>query len=399
MSTRFFKKFFHGGRRFVAKFWLLSHSKVQVIGVTGSYGKTYTASAIASVLAEKYKTLHTDTNLDTLFNIPITVLKLSDQQKLVLEYGIDHPKEMSSHLFVAKPSIAVITGITPVHADPAHLGSLENIIREKGKLAVSASKKGGWVVANWDDQLARRIAETAKGKVIFYGKNRYHCQFWVSHIKVLSKGTSFKMHFKGQSHNVKLQLIGKHHVYTAMAAVAVGYLCDLKWREIARGLEKVKPLFGRGDIEPGPKESIILNDSRRANPASTIAGLQTLADFPAKRKIAVLGEMGELGDYSEEGHRSVGRKAAETKPDYLICVGETTKYIVEEAEKGMKKGKVIWAKDVFEAAGALSGILKKGDLWYLKGSLLKHLERIPLILEGNDVDPDEIASKRYEVYQ
>ena len=142
-----------------------------------------------------------------------------------------------------------------------------------------------------------------------------------------------------------------------------------------------------------------MNDSRRANPASTIAGLQTLADLPAKRKIAVLGQMSELGKYEEEGHRNVGKKAAETKPDFLVCVGETTKLSAEEARKGMKKNQIIVVKDVFEAAGVISGILRKGDLWYLKGSLLEHLERIPLIIDGKDVDPDEIASNRYEIYQ
>lgn len=183
-----------------------------------------------------------------------------------------------------------------------------------------------------------------------------------------------------------------------MAATAIGWISGLKWKEIYSGLSKIKPLQGRGNIEAGPKETVILNDSRRSNPASAIAGLQTLVDLPSKRKIAVLGEMGELGKYEEEGHRSVGQKVAETKPDYLVCVGPVTKYIAEEARVGMKKNQVVWVKDVFEAAGALSGILRKGDLWYLKGSLLKHLERIPLILEGKDVDPDEIASKRYEIY-
>ena len=259
--------------------------------------------------------------------------------------------------------------------------------------------RDGWVIVNWDDHLARQIADVAMGKVIFYGRNRYHCQFWASHIKTSFKGTSFKLHFRGIGHVVKLPLIGRHHVYTALAAATIGTLSGLKWREIASGISKVSPLDGRGNIDPGPKESVILNDSRRANPASAVAGLQTLADLPAKRKIAVLGEMRELGKYEEGGHRSVGRKVTETKPDYLICVGGATKYIAEEAKKGMKKDRVIFVKDVFEAAGALSGILRKGDLWYLKGSLLAHLERIPLILEGKDVDPDEVASQRYEVYQ
>lgn len=396
--TNLLKNFYHNFRRIAAKLWLALHPNVEVIGITGSYGKTNVTAAITTVLGVKYKVLRTDLNLDTRYNIPITVLKVGGHQKLILEYGIDRSGEMDYHLFVAKPKISVITGITPVHADLAHLGSLENIIKEKGKLA-SIVPVNGWVVVNWEDQLARQIAGVTNAKVIYYGRNRHRCDIWASHIKIDFKGTSFKLHFQGQSHNVKLSLIGKHSVFTAMAAAAVGLLSGLKWREIYSGLSKIKSLPGRGSIEPGPKETIILNDSRRANPASSIAGLQTLVDLRAKRKIAVLGEMGELGRYEEEGHRSVGQKVAKTKPDYLVCVGPSTKYIAEEAKRGMKKDRVIWVKDVFEAAGVLSGILQKGDLWYLKGSLLKHLERIPLILEGKDVDPDDIASKRYEIYR
>src|SRR4030042_2440594 len=211
----------HNSRRVMAKIWLAIHKNVEVIGVTGSYGKTNTTLAIATVLAEKFKVLQTDINLDTRFNIPITVLKVGDQQKLVLEYGVDLPREMNYHLFVARPKIAVITGITPVHADSAHLGSLEKIIKEKEKLA-AAVPKNGWVIINWDDQNARSFAEVAKAKVIFYGRNRYKCQFWASHIKTSFRGTNFLIHFQGVSHTVKIPLIGRHHVSTVMAAIIVG---------------------------------------------------------------------------------------------------------------------------------------------------------------------------------
>jgi len=389
---------FHNLRRVFAKIWLVFHRNVEVIGITGSYGKTNTTNAISTVLAEKFKVLETDTNLDTRYNIPITVLKLSNQKKLVLEYGIDKPGEMDFHLFVVKPKIAVITGITPVHADKDLLGSVENIIKEKSKL-LAAVPKNGWVIINWDDQQARETAKGVKGKTIFFGRNRYHCEFWASHIKTNFNGTSFKFHFRNSSHIVRIPLIGKHHVYTAMAAAIVGIISDMKWREIKNGLSKLVPLEGRLNIEAGPKDSVILNDSRRSNPASAVAGLQTLADLHAKRKIAVIGEMGELGKYEAEAHRAVGHKAALTKPDFLICVGRATKYTADEAKKGMRKNQVVWVKDVFEAAGILSGMLRKGDLWYLKGSLLKHLERIPLIIDGKEVDIDEIASQRYEIYR
>ncbi|MBI2594076.1 hypothetical protein HYW39_00040, partial [Candidatus Curtissbacteria bacterium] len=204
------KNIFHESRRVLAKVWLAFHKNVQIIGITGSYGKTNTTAAIAAVLSEKFKVLATDLNLDTRFNIPITVLRLSDQKKLVLEYGIDKRGEMDYHLFVAKPSIAVVTGITPVHADSAHLGSLENIIREKGKLA-AAVPKSGWVIINWEDQDTREIALVATAKIIFYGENKDKCQFWASDVRTSLSGTSFTMHYQDKAYKIKIPLIGHHH--------------------------------------------------------------------------------------------------------------------------------------------------------------------------------------------
>lgn len=392
------RPFFHTSRRILAKLWLQSHKKTEVIGVTGSYGKTNTVVAIEAVLSQKYKTLSTDINLDTTYNIPITILKLTNQEKLILEYGVDHVGEMSQHLFIAKPKVVVVTGISPVHADRDHLGSLENIIREKSKL-VEAVPKDGFAVLNFDAPEVAGMKDKCAGRVIFYGLDKDNCTVWANRLKLALGGLEFNLHYKDQMVKVKTSLFGKQFVYNCLAAAAVGVLSEISLSQIARGLESVKPLEGRMSLEPGPKGTTLLNDSRRANPASTIAGLQTLKDFPAKRKVAILGEMGELGDWEEKGHRDVGKAAALIKPDYLVCVGPLTKYIAEEAEKTMRKNSVIWVADVFQAAGVLAGILKKGDLVYLKGSLLKHLERIPLIIEGKKVDHDSIAFHRYEVYR
>lgn len=392
------RPFFHRSRRLLAKIWLQSHSKTQVIGVTGSFGKTNTTVAIEAVLKQKFKTLTTDLNLDTTFNIPITILKLTNQEKLILEYGIDKPREMERHLFLARPDIAVVTGISPVHADSAHLGSLENIIREKAKL-VKAVPKNGFAILNYDQEEVRSMAKVTSGQVIYYGLDKEHSHVWANRVKFGGSGLEFNLHWKSEMVKVKTALVGKAFVYNCLAAAAVGIVSGLPLSLIAHGLETIKSLEGRMSLEAGPKGSVILNDSRRANPASTIAGLQTLKDFPAKRKIAIIGEMGELGDWEEKGHRDVGKEAGILKPNYLIAVGPVTKFIVEEAEKGMKNGSVIWVNDVFEAAGVLTGILKKGDLIYLKGSLLKHLERIPLIMEGKNVETDEISSHRYEIYR
>jgi UDP-N-acetylmuramoyl-tripeptide--D-alanyl-D-alanine ligase len=385
------KKIFHRTRRIIAKVWLKLNPQVTIIGVTGSYGKTNTVRAISQVLSEKFKTLQTDLNLDTNYNLPITLLKIRPwQQKVVLEYGVDHLNEMAFHLNLVKPQMAVLTGINPTHADEEHLGSVENIIKEKKKLLLSLPKNG-LTVLNWDDKLVRPMGKGLKARVIFYGTDKKKCDFWAEKIKVGFKGTTFLLGYRNgkvkKTLQVKTPLIGHHFVQVCLAAAAVGLNQSLSLSQIKQGLAKLKPLAGRLSVEKGPLGSILLNDSLRANPASTLAGLQTLADLPTKsRRVAVLGEMGELGQSAEKEHQKIGEEVAKLKIDYLVSVGPLQKFAFQQAiNSGMKKEQVFWANDVLEAARILKKILKKGDLFYLKGSRLKHMERILLVLQGKKI--------------
>lgn len=391
------KRIFHSSRRILAKTWLGLHPNVKIIALTGSYGKTATATAIRAVLSEKFKTLQTDVNLDTLYNVPITALKLTTHDYLVFELGVDHPGEMDKHLEIVKPTVGVLTGITPVHADKEHLVSLKGIIREKSKL-LSALPTDGLAIVNYDDEKSRKMAKVSKSKVWFYGSDPKNCQVWFDKVELSLEGTTLVLHHQSESVEVKLKLIGKHHSLASSAAAAVGLSQGLTLLEIARGLSKLNPLPGRMSLEKGFRGSLWLNDFRRANPASTISGLETVKDLEAKRKILVLGQMGELGDYEEESHRQVGIKVGEVKPDLTVTVGPATKYVIEETLKKLPSENVFYTENVFEAAKILKKMIRKDDLVYLKGSLLKHLERIPLILEDKKVDPDEIASHRYEIY-
>lgn len=383
------KKIYHRIQRELAKLWLKIYPQITVIGITGSYGKTNTVRAISGVLSEKFKILQTDLNLDTNYNLPLTLLKIRPwHQKLVLEYGIDHLGEMEKHLNLVKPQIAVLTGINPTHSDKEHLGSLINIIKEKKKL-LTALPLNGLAILNWEDINVRQILKEIKTSYCFFGFDKKKCDFWADEIKVDSDGTSFFLGYKNRKHIfVKTGLIGKHFIQLCLAAAAVGFNQGLTWEQIKKGLTKLKPLSGRLSLEEGPLGAILLNDSLRANPASTLAGLQTLADLPAKgKKIAVLGEMGELGESAEEEHRKIGQKAAELKIDYLLGVGPLQKLTTQQALKsGMKKEQVFWVANVNQAAGILKNLLKKGTLFYLKGSRLKHMERILLILKEKKVN-------------
>jgi UDP-N-acetylmuramoyl-tripeptide--D-alanyl-D-alanine ligase len=398
-ETAVWKQPLHQARRILAKLWLKLNPQVKIIGLTGSYGKTNTARAITQVLSERYRTLQTDLNLDTVYNLPMTLLKLRPwHQVLVLEYGVDHQNEMDFHLSLVKPSIAVITGINPTHSDPELLGSLAGVIKEKTKL-LQALPKDGLAVLNQDDENVRKMAKKTKAKVIRYGTSR-QADFWAEEIKVDFSGTSFKLGSPKSSslRQIKTGLIGRHFVHQCLAAAAVGRNLGLSWPEIEKGLAKLKPLKGRVSVEKGPLGSILINDALRANPASTMAGLQVLTDLPTQgRRIAVLGEMGELGVLAEKSHREVGQAVAKAKIDYLISVGPLQKLVAEEAKKGgMRPERVLWVKDVHQAAKVLEKILKKGDLVYLKGSLLRHLERVLLLLNQQKVGCRKTVCHHYQ---
>lgn len=384
----------HLTRRILARYWLKFNPQVTIVGITGSYGKTNTARAITQVLAEKYRVLQTDINLDTIYNLPITILKLRpSHQILVLEYGIDYPGEMDYHLSLVKPQIGVLTGITPVHSDKEHLGSFDNLIKEKGKL-LKVLPKDGLAILNWDDKQVRKMVGLTQARVLWYGSNRKRCHWWIEKARIDFSGTEFEIGNKKRE--VKTRLIGRHFGHAVLVAAIIGDWFGLSWEQIKRGLSLLAPLKGRMSLEDGPMGTILLNDSLRANPASTLVGLQTLVDLPAKRKIAVLGEMGELGDYAIKSHRQVGQKAGELKIDYLVGVGPLHRYSIKAArEAGMRRVRLFWTKDVQGAAQQLKKVIRPGDLLYLKGSLLRHMERVILLLEGKKVCCRKVVCNHY----
>ncbi|KPJ70311.1 hypothetical protein AMJ51_02295 [Microgenomates bacterium DG_75] len=392
-GSRWHRKLFHETRRKIAKFWLKLNSQVTIIGITGSYGKTNTTRAITQVLSEKYRTLQTDLNLDTIYNLPITLLKLRPyHQKLILEYGIDQIGEMENfHLWLVKPHLAVMTGITPVHSDKEHLGSLKNIIKEKGRL-LEVLPKNGLAILNHDDLYVRQMAKKTKAQVIWFGLDK-KADFWADKIKVSLKDTRFRVHYLDSNQqrktiDLKTGLIGRHFIHSCLAAMIIGLNQGLSLKQIARGLKKIKPLEGRVSLEKGPNGSVLIDDSLRANPASTKVGLELLSELKTKhKKIAVLGEMGELGKFAQKEHQKIGELIAKLGIDYLIAIGPLQKLTAHAAiKKGMTIERVFWVDNIVEAAQKLKKIINQNDLLYLKGSRLRHMERLLLVLEGRKVD-------------
>ncbi|NDJ34291.1 MAG: UDP-N-acetylmuramoyl-tripeptide--D-alanyl-D-alanine ligase [Chloroflexi bacterium] len=380
------RDFARQARRGLAAFWLNTiHARTVQIGITGSYGKTSTTHAIAAVLAAHAPTLTTDVNLDTIYNIPITALRLRNHRYAVFEAGIDRPNEMSFHLEIVQPDISVITGIAPVHADADHLGSVENIIREKRKL-IEALQPGQRAILHIDDPNVRDMTSYTQGDVIGYGQSP-KADFRAESITVRPTGLAFTAVTPDSTFPIQTPLLGRHNATNIMAAVAIGCSLGVPVETMQAALADLEPLRGRLNIEPGPLGTTLINDALRANTASTRAGLTFLDDLTIEgRRIAVLGEMGEIGETAVEEHAAIGEHIAGLDIDLTVCVGGLTRHIVEGAvARGLPTDRIQFVSDVHQAAEAVANYARAGDILYLKGSLLRHLERVRLILEGWEV--------------
>lgn len=394
-TPRGIKKLFHNTRRLLARRHLKGKRALQ-IGITGSQGKTNTTHVLAEVLKPFGTVLQTDVNLDSTFNVPITALKVRDATDFVLwELGIDHPGEMDRHLEIARPVIGIITGISAVHTDAEHMGSIERLIAEKRKL-IEALPPDGFALLNWDDPNVRGMAPYTKAAVLSFGTTPEASVYTHrDEVRTSLTGTELTIHDGGQKISLRSGLVGVHHIYNIMAgylvfktAVIKGGSADTERLELfRRAIAGLSPLPGRMSVEDGPRRTVLLNDSLRASPASTRFGLLTLAEIkePSRKKIAVLAEMGEL-DKAEEEHARLGRDLAALPIDFTVCIGPLQKHTFEAALRaGKPKETIVWVPDVFEAANALDQIIKPGDIIYLKGSLLKHVERVLLLLQGERV--------------
>ncbi len=379
-NPNFLKKIFHISRRVVAKNWLNLMPIIQ-IAITGSQGKTNTSYIVKKILPNR-RTVLTDTNLDTIYNVPITALKTKPWTKYVIfELGVDHLNEMDIHLQIVKPKIAIITGISTVHTDDEHFGSLNNLITEKTKL-IRALPNNGFAILNYDDQYVRKMINQTKAQIIFYGSDKKNCQIYFDpkEMEINLLGIKANIYDNKKKIEIKSQLIGNHQIYNIMAAYAVSKILDIPQEKFIKKLHEIKPLTGRMSLEHGPRETLILNDGLRANPISTKFGLETLSNIKLKKgnKIAILAEMGELVNPEEE-HRNIGKLINKLNINSIICIGPNQKYVYDEI---LNKSNAFWAKDVFEAAKILNKIAQKNDLIYLKGSLLRHVERV-IMLFGN----------------
>jgi UDP-N-acetylmuramoyl-tripeptide--D-alanyl-D-alanine ligase len=352
---------------------------LKVIGITGSVGKSTTKELVAEVLNQRYYTLKSPGNFNNEIGLPLTLLSLSEgHQRAVLEMGFYVPGEIAFLCDLALPEIGVVTNVGTVHAERA--GSLEAIAMGKAELveALPAAPQGV-AVLNYDDPIVRQMSEKTRARVFYYGLEP-GADLWADDVIGMGlEGIRFRLHFKDEELHLRVPLIGRHSVHTALRAAAVGLVEGLSWAEIVTGLRSETTQLRLVAVR-SENGALILDDTYNASPQSTLAALNLLEELEG-RKIAVLGDMLELGPYEKQGHEMVGARAAEVV-DQLVCMGELSKIIAQAAiESGLSSQVVYQMEDTEQVVQHLKSILSNKDVVLVKGSRGMRMNRIVASLE------------------
>ena len=379
--------------------------KPLIIGVTGSVGKTSARMAAYAVLGKKFRARTAEKNYNNEIGLPLAILGIPHYghnmfawsvalataafkiyglaktidfpEVLVLEYGVDRPGDMDYLLSIARPGIALVTAIgdIPVHVE--FFKNREALIQEKTKL-VGALPAGGYAILNRDDRAVYDMRGKTSARILTFGRD-VHADIKIAneHPAVSLSGITFKLEYKGSTVPVRLDgLFGAPQVYACAAGVALGLANEMHLVEAVEALQGYTPPPGRMRIIEGLRGSHILDDTYNSAPEAMRAALETLADMPAARKIAVLGDMRELGDYTETAHRAIGLQAARCA-DMIYCVGEHAKYIAEEAiAAGFDRSNISLFPDAGAAGTALKPLIRERDLVLVKGSQSMRMEKI-----------------------
>jgi UDP-N-acetylmuramoyl-tripeptide--D-alanyl-D-alanine ligase len=360
----------------IARFWRRKLD-LRVIGITGSVGKSTTKEAVADVLGVRYKTLKSPGNLNNEIGLPLTMLKLSKgYERAVLEMGFFVPGEIQFLCEIALPQIGVVSNVGTVHAERA--GSQEAIARGKSEL-VQALPADGVAILNFDDPWVRKMEEKAKARVFFYGLSP-EADLWADHIEGLGlDGIRFQLHYKGETVHARIPMIGRHSVHTALRASAVGLNDGLGWQEIFEGLSQGHSQLRLAAVR-SQTGALILDDTYNASPESMLAALNLLDEMDG-RKVAVLGDMLELGPYEKQGHEMVGMRASQVAK-VLLTLGPRAHMIADSARRaGMKPANIFEFEEIEPIVDWLSNNLTKDDAVLIKGSHGLRMERITAALE------------------
>ena len=344
--------------------------KADVIALTGSVGKTTTKEFVAAVLEKRFNTVKTKANYNNDIGLPFTVFSLnSNTEKAVIEMGMSNFGEISYLTNIACPDAAIITNIGTSHIE--FLKSREGILKAKCEI-FDGLKKGGTAFLNGDDDLLQTLKGKLDFKTVFFGIDNENCDICAKNLKLYPEKTEFEI----SGEKFVINLPGKHNVYNALCAYATAKMFGMTNEEIRSGLLSYK--------SDGIRQSIlevngakILNDCYNSSPQAAMAAIDVLKSLTDGRKIAVLGDMAELGENSEKYHREVGAYFAKCGCDILITLGNAARFIADEAQKcGVKSENVFSFSNNKEVSDFLKTILQNGDALLIKGSHCMKMDEI-----------------------
>jgi UDP-N-acetylmuramoyl-tripeptide--D-alanyl-D-alanine ligase len=360
-----------GALQETAAAWVKQYSPT-VVGITGSVGKTSTKELTHAVLSARFNTFRSAGNRNSILGLPLTVFDIRPfHQVAVLEMAMYTKGEIARLAELFPPKIGIVTLVAAVHIERA--GSIQAITEAKREL-VEALPSDGVAILNRDDPRVMSMVDFTDARIFTYGLHDT-ADLWADNIVSLGMdGVRFTLHHAGESLHVKVPLLGRHSVHTSLRAAAAGLALGLTWDEIVAGL-RTSPAQLRIVTVPGPRNSTIIDDTYNANPESMKAALNLLADLPGRR-IAVLGDMAELGHVEEESHRLIGRRAADIA-GILVAVGPRARWFGEEASiVGMSPDQIHYAPDAETAVSVIESLIEPEDIVLVKGSYAMRMDRI-----------------------
>ncbi len=329
---------------------------IPVIGITGSVGKTSTKDMIASVLSKKYNVLKTEGNYNNHIGVPLTILRLKDENLLVVEMGMNNLGEISVLSKIAKPTVGVITNVGTAHI--GNLGSRENIL--KAKMEICDGMENGKLIINNDNDLLHKYYLEHGNNIITYGIIN-DSNYMASNIDYKKNNSEFNSVLNGTSHRFKVNVPGEAFIYNSLSAISVGSLFNMDYKDIYDGISNFNLTKERMDIESINGVTII-NDCYNANLDSMKNAINYLGTYK-ERKVAIIGDMLELGEYSKDLHKEVGKCLKDNNIDIVITVGDNSKVISE-----------VYNKEIYnydnnkEVMNKIKSIIKKNDVILIKAS-------------------------------
>ncbi len=346
--------------------------KVKVVGITGSVGKTSTKEMIASVLGEKFRVLKTLGNFNNELGLPLTIFRLREEDEIaVLEMGISDFGEMHRLSKVARPDVCVMTNIGQCHLEFLH--DRDGVLRAKSEI-FDFMAEDGRVILNGDDDKLRTIQEVKGKEPVFFGIES-KASVYADEIHPMGlRGIACQIHTPVGAFSVQIPIPGYHMVLNALAGTAVGLLLGMKPEEIKNGIEKLQSLKGRFHMTEH-KGMLIIDDCYNASPVAMKGSLDILKDADG-RKVAILGDMFELGEEEIELHKSIGRHAAGNHIDLLICVGERSRYMAEAAFEEEGCGEILQIPTLEALLETLPSLVEPGDNILVKASHGMHFEKV-----------------------